>query len=225
MSDTKTRREFMGTTGAAAGLAALAATLGGGSAHSAESMALNAMQPTPEQIQAFMQLPADRPVVMVNLLKYRDAAEYQKYGVEVAKILNKIGAEIIFSGDCSMALIGGATWDSVALVRYPNAQALIKMSQSPEYQAIHHHREAGLEGQINLAVFESGLSVDQAANDPGGVTADQIMSQMDANGDGKIDMDEAPEQLKQAFGMVDANADGGIDVTEAQLIADFMNNQ
>jgi hypothetical protein len=31
------------------------------------------------------------------------------------------------------------------------------MSQSPEYQAIHHHREAGLkgQGQINLAVFEN----------------------------------------------------------------------
>ncbi len=50
------------------------------------------------------------------------------------------------------------------------------------------------------------------------------MSQMDANGDGKIAMDEAPEQLKAAFGMVDANADGGIDLSEAQMIADFMNN-
>ncbi len=51
------------------------------------------------------------------------------------------------------------------------------------------------------------------------------MSQMDANGDGAIDMDEAPEQLKAAFGMVDANADGGIDLSDAQMIADFMNNQ
>jgi len=47
---------------------------------------------------------------------------------------------------------------------------------------------------------------------------------MDANGDGKIDMTEAPEDLKNAFGMVDANADGGIDLSEAQTIADFINN-
>lgn len=51
------------------------------------------------------------------------------------------------------------------------------------------------------------------------------MSQMDANGDGKIVLDEAPDQLKGAFGMVDANGDGGIDLSEAQTIANFVNNQ
>lgn len=50
------------------------------------------------------------------------------------------------------------------------------------------------------------------------------MSNLDANGDGKIDLDEAPDDLKGAFGMVDVNAHGGIDSTEAQTIADFMNN-
>lgn len=45
----------------------------------------------------------------------------------------------------------------------------------------------------------------------GNVTADQIMSNLDANGDGKFDLDEAPDDLTGAFGMVDANADGGID--------------
>lgn len=57
------------------------------------------------------------------------------------------------------------------------------------------------------------------------MTADQIMSQMDTNCDGGIDLDEAPEYLKGGFGMVDANADGKIDLEEAQMIADFMNNQ
>ncbi|PCJ57341.1 MAG: hypothetical protein COA73_10835 [Candidatus Hydrogenedentota bacterium] len=59
--------------------------------------------------------------------------------------------------------------------------------------------------------------------DTGGVTAEQVMTMMDADGDGKITMEEAPEQLQGAFGMVDMNADGGIDLEEAQLIADFMN--
>ena len=57
-----------------------------------------------------------------------------------------------------MALIGGATWDAVAIVRYPDKTALLKMAQSAEYQKIHVHREAGLEGQINLACFENPLS-------------------------------------------------------------------
>lgn len=230
MSESKnenTRREFIGKTGAAAGIAALAAAFAGNSAAGAQTMELNAMGPTPEQFQAFMALP-DRPVVMVNLLKFDDASEYQTYGVEVGKILQSIGAEMLFSGQCQTTLIGGAEWDAVALVRYPNPQALVKMAQSPEYQKISGHRDSGLVGQMNLAVFENGALGEEASNsaeESEGVTADQIMSQMDANGDGKIDMDEAPEQLKGAFGMVDTNADGGIDLAEAQTIADFVNGQ
>jgi uncharacterized protein (DUF1330 family) len=162
-----TRREFMGSTGAVAGLAAMAAAFSGGANAGAESMELNAMQPTPAQIQAFMKLP-DHPVVMVNLLKFKDngagAAEYQKYGEGVSKILANIGAEILFNGQCQTTLLGGAEWDAVALVRYPNARALISMAQSEEYQKIHVHRDAGLEGQMNLAVFEtSGFGADTTA--------------------------------------------------------------
>lgn len=219
-----TRRDFFKAAGTVAGATVLASLLGSGSA-AAQEIELNAMQPTPEQLQAFMALPSG-PVCMVNLIKLKkDTGEqYAKYGVEVGKILTKIGAEMVFSGQCKGALIGGATWDAVAIVRYPDKTALLKMAQSEEYQAIHHYREDGLEGQINLAVFEQGFEA-AAGGDGDGVTADQIMSQMDANKDGKIVKDEAPEQLKAAFGMVDANGDGAIDLTEAQTIADFMNNQ
>ena len=114
------------------------------------------MGPTPEQIQKFLALP-DRPVVMVNLLKFKDgggAEEYAKYGAAMQKILADIGAEMIFSGQCQTTLIGGAEWDVVALVRYPNARALVEMAQSPVYQEAHVHRAEGLEGQVNIAVFE-----------------------------------------------------------------------
>lgn len=148
------RRDFMAGTGVAAGAMVLASLLSGSA--EAQEIELNAMQPTPEQIQEFMKLPSG-PVCMVNLIKLKkDAgAEYLTYGMKVGLILKSIGAEIIFSGQCKMAMIGGATWDMVAIVRYPDKMTLLKMAQSPEYQAIHHHREAGLEGQINLAVFEN----------------------------------------------------------------------
>ena len=162
MSDkenSKSRREFITGTGAgaAAGMAVFATLLGSGTAH-AQEIELNAMGPTPEQMQAFMALPSG-PVCMVNLLKYKEgaSAEYQEYGVQVSKILKSIGAEIIFSAECKGALIGGATWDAVAIVRYPDKTALLKMAQSPEYQKIHVHREAGLTGQINLACFENAI--------------------------------------------------------------------
>lgn len=150
------RRDFIRKAGATAGVAALGTAVAGQSAAAAEVVELNRMGPTPEQIQQFLALP-DRPVVMVNLLKFKDgpaAQEYGKYGEAMQKILKGVGAEIIFAGQCQMTLIGGAQWDAVALVRYPNARALVAMSQSPEYREAAVHRTEGLEGQVNLAVFE-----------------------------------------------------------------------
>ena len=41
-------------------------------------------------------------------------------------------------------------WDEVALVEYPDRAALIAMITAPEFLAVAHHREAGLEGQLNI---------------------------------------------------------------------------
>ncbi len=152
------RRGFITSVGAATGLAALGTLFGGSKIVNAQELGLNAMGPTPEQAQALMQLP-DRPVVMVNLLKFSNsgagADDYAQYGRDVGRILASIGAEIIFSGVCQTTFIGGAEWDSIAAVRYPNARALLQMAQSAEYQAISSNRSSGLEGQVNLAVFET----------------------------------------------------------------------
>lgn len=149
------RRDFLRKTGTAAGAAAFGTALAG-SAEAAEVVELNRLGPTPEQVQQFLALP-DRPVVMVNLLKFKAGAgaqEYGKYGQAMQTILKDIGAEVLFSGQCQATLIGGAEWDAVALVRYPNPRALVEMSQSPAYREAHVHRAEGLEGQVNLAVFE-----------------------------------------------------------------------
>ncbi len=147
MSESDDLREDAGHSAAVA-LAGQSATT--------ETIELNRMGPTPEQVQKFLALP-ERPVVMVNLLKFKDgggAEEYGKYGQAMQRILAGVGAEIIFSGECQATLIGGAEWDMVALVRYPSPRALIEMAQSPEYQKAHVHRAEGLAGQVNLAVFE-----------------------------------------------------------------------
>lgn len=151
------RRDLIKKTGATAGLATLATLFGGSSQVFAQDFSgLNAMGPTPEQVEAFLALP-DRPVVMVNLLKFKPDGgreEYQKYANEVEGLVNDLGGEFLFIGDCQGSFIGGTEWDEVILVRYPNARSLMQMAQSPGMAEISEFRRAGLEGQMNLTVFE-----------------------------------------------------------------------
>ena len=126
---------------------------------------MTATQPTPEQAQAFMARGSDTPVSMVNLLKFKDKATYDKghpeagenltgqeayarYGAEVSKILAKLGAKTLFAGPAHGMLIGQGDWDMVAIVEYPNRAVMLGMGTSAEYQAIHYHREAGLAHQL-----------------------------------------------------------------------------
>ncbi len=136
--------------------------------------ATNALLPTPSQLAAFLALPDDAPIVMVNLLKFKPdggQAEYAKYAAGIQPILEKLGAKILFSGKAEFCLIGHADWDMVALVQYPRKKTLFQMSTLPEYRAIHPHREAGLEGQINYAVAQ----IDPAAGAAiGAAGADEI---------------------------------------------------
>ena len=121
-------------------------------------MEINAVQPTPEQVKAFLAAPDDGPIVMVNLLKFKPDGgreEYAKYSEGLVEIFKKVGAKVLFSGAAESCLVGHGDWDAVALVEYPRRKSLMDMARSEEYQAIHHHRESGLEGQINYAVVQN----------------------------------------------------------------------
>lgn len=125
----------------------------------------NAVYPGPDQIAA-MQAAMAGPIVMVNLLKFRARAAYKDgrasdlsgrdaymiYGAAVTRLLPKHGARLVFAGDVTQMTIGRADplWDEVALAWYPSRRALIEMSMSPEFAEIAAHREAGLEGQLNI---------------------------------------------------------------------------
>jgi uncharacterized protein (DUF1330 family) len=104
------------------------------------------------------------PVVILNLLKFKaDAGDgrtgaqaYAVYGAAASEIVRALGGELVWSGRPQAVLAGDAAgdWDAVALMRYPSAQALAGMSASPEYQAILHHRAAGLERTTVIACSE-----------------------------------------------------------------------
>ena len=155
-AEPKTRRGFLVAAATTAGALAMG---DGHRAEAHEAISINAMGPTPEQMQAFLALP-EEPIVMVNLLKFKPdggAEAYGRYAQAVGPFLQKVGAKSLFAGRAATCLIGNGDWDMIALVEYPKPQALLDMATSEEYQAIHHHREEGLVGQVNYAVVQRGF--------------------------------------------------------------------
>ena len=124
------------------------------------------MIPDPPVAAAFFASPDDGPFVMVNLLKFKERAEYadgsdshlsgreayERYGVEVRRLLEGLGGHVVFSGAVTGLLLGEVEdlWDAVALVEYPSLAAFHEMIRSSEMRAIEHHRAAGLAGQLNI---------------------------------------------------------------------------
>jgi uncharacterized protein (DUF1330 family) len=99
----------------------------------------------------------DGPVWMVNLMKYRDVADYadgrpSSISGRAAddlytplESLHAIGAEIVFAGDVDQQLLGEAPiWDRVGVVKYPSRRSFIEMQDRPDFQAKHVHKDAGM---------------------------------------------------------------------------------
>ncbi|OMC07030.1 DUF1330 domain-containing protein [Mycobacterium sp. SP-6446] len=112
---------------------------------------MSSLQPTPEQFAALAARPADEPVVMVNLLKFKadgGLERYAQYGREVTPHLERVGATVLYAGGAPAVVIGEGErpwWDAVLVVRYPSPQAFIDMVTTQEYAKIHENRAAGLE--------------------------------------------------------------------------------
>ncbi len=131
----------------------------------------NKVTPTEEQIKGFFEPGAEGPIYMLNLLKFKDNAEYPDgqetdlsgaeayalYGAEVSKILINLGGGGMFNAKVERLMLGEVEdlWDMVAIAMYPSRQAMMDMMQSKEYQAIHHHRDAGLAGQLNIEMTDA----------------------------------------------------------------------
>jgi uncharacterized protein (DUF1330 family) len=109
------------------------------------------LEPTREQFAALAARPADAPVVMVNLLKFKTPGgldRYLQYGREVTPHLERVGATVLYAGGGAAVVIGDGQqpwWDAILIVRYPTPQAFIDMVTTHEYAKIHEHRAAGLQ--------------------------------------------------------------------------------
>jgi uncharacterized protein (DUF1330 family) len=109
------------------------------------------LEPTPEQFAALTARPADAPVVMVNLLKFKTAGgveSYARYAQEVAPHLERVGGTVRYVGAAPAFVIGDGDrpwWDAILVVEYPTPQAFIDMVTTPEYAKVHEHRATALD--------------------------------------------------------------------------------
>lgn len=115
--------------------------------------------PTEEQLAALRGLPIDEPVVMLNLIRFRDRCaddsvaagmsgreSYRTYG----RMLGELGDG--FPGAVESAAVGRTTvigpadeaWDEMLLVRYPTIRSFIEMLSDPGYQEAARWRTAAV---------------------------------------------------------------------------------
>ena len=132
---------------------------------------INKVVPNEEQMRGFLEPGHDGPIYMLNLLKFKEQAEYQDgrdtdlsgaeaygiYATEVAEHLAKVGGALMLSARVERLMLGEVEelWDQVAIAMYPSRTAMFEMIQLPEYAEISVHRSAGLAGQLNIETVDA----------------------------------------------------------------------
>jgi uncharacterized protein (DUF1330 family) len=118
-------------------------------------------------IDALAALPDDAPVVMLNLMRFRDRSldgngsgwdAYLRYSALAIKLIKARGGTITWTGTAEAVALGAPDdnrWDYVALVRYPSRIAFIDMMTSSEYARANVERVNGCAAHTIIAVRET----------------------------------------------------------------------
>lgn len=127
---------------------------------------------TPEAGRAYFSNPPKGEIVMLNLLKFKDIADYsqspsiapkeavsgkeayQLYMDYTLPFLKEAGSEVLFAGKSNAFLIGPSEedWDLVLLVKHKDAATFLAFAQNEKYLAITGHRTAALEDSRLLPI-------------------------------------------------------------------------
>ena len=126
-------------------------------------MADSYIDPSPANFQAFKDPPRDEPIHMLNLLEYREQAEYpeghehagkgwsgrrayEEYGKTSGPIFRRVGGMIVWRGSFQTMVTGpdAKRWHDGFVAQYPNSGAFFAMIKDPEYQQAVVNRTAAL---------------------------------------------------------------------------------
>ena len=122
------------------------------------------IDPSRENFEAFKTLPRDTPIHMLNLLQYREQAEYpeghenagkgwsgrrayEEYGKTSGPIFRRVGGRIVWRGVYETVVTGpeAMRWHDGFIASYPNASAFFEMIKDADYQAAVVNRTAALQ--------------------------------------------------------------------------------
>ena len=110
------------------------------------------MDLTPAQLSRLQALPDKQVVYLLELTKFKTngASESQKRSLEHAKpYLDSAGARMVLSGTpAKLALPISNPWDTMSVVRYSSARALIEIWSDPSHREARKLRHQGLEQTV-----------------------------------------------------------------------------
>ncbi len=132
------------------------------------------LEPSQAAGRAFMTHQLKGSVVMLNLLRFRDVADYsatpdlapptpitgqeayQRYVKHTWPHLQQAGGDLIFVGTGGQFLIGppDERWDLTMLVRHASVEAFLSFASNEDYLAGIGHRTAALEDSRLLPLVE-----------------------------------------------------------------------
>lgn len=121
------------------------------------------IDPSRENFDAFKVLPRDAPIHMLNLVRFREKAEYPdghplagrgltgaeayaEYGLTSGRVFVRVGGSVVWRGVMEAIVIGPTDehWDTAFVARYPNSAAFLEMVTDPEYKIAVINRQAAV---------------------------------------------------------------------------------
>jgi len=117
----------------------------------------------PKAYAAMQKLPTDEPLHMLNMIRFKDKADYKEgsefaakgwtgaqayaeYNRRSSPIANRTGGKPLYFGMPQLTLIGAEheKWDVIFIISYPNLASFLALVSDPEYKKHAFHRSAAV---------------------------------------------------------------------------------
>lgn len=119
-------------------------------------------------IEGLKELEHQGPVVMVNLMRFRERSldgdgsgwdAYLRYSALTVPMIKARGGTLLWTGDAKIVALGDPAhqqWDYLALVYYPSVAAFVEMMTSPDYEnRCDPHRTNGCAEHVIICTSEA----------------------------------------------------------------------